>query len=109
VIALSRPGGNEAAPGKNATAHAGKIYSVLSHRLAEQIQRGVPRLAEVYVHAATRIGEPADRPWVGVQVMLEDGMALADVEPAIREKVEAELDHLPDFCARLGRGEFAVC
>ena len=109
LIAFSRPGGNEAAPGKNATAHAGKIYSVLSHRVAEQIQRDAPGLVEVYVHIATRIGEPVDRPWVGVQVMLGDGMALADVEPAIREKVEAELDHLPDFRARLGRGEFAVC
>ena len=109
LIAFSRPGGNEAAPGKNAAAHAGKIYSVLSHRLAEQIQRVIPGLIEVYVHVATRIGEPVDRPWVGVQVMLEDGMALADVEPAIREKVEAEIDHLPDFRARLGRGEFAVC
>ena len=109
LIAFSRPGGNEAAPGKNATAHAGKIYSVLSHRLAEQIQRDAPGLIEVYVHVATRIGEPVDRPWVGVQVMLEDGMALADVEPAVREKVEAELDHLPDFRARLGRGEYGVC
>ena len=109
LIAFSRPGGNEAAPGKNAAAHAGKIYSVLSHRLAELIHRDAPGVVEVHVHVATRIGEPVDRPWVGVQVMLEDGMALADAEPTIREKVEAELDHLPDFRARLGRGEFTVC
>jgi S-adenosylmethionine synthetase len=109
LIAFSRPGGNEAAPGKNAAAHAGKIYSVLSHRLAERIHRDSPGLVEVYVHIATRIGEPVDRPWVGVQVMLQDGVNLADVEPAIKEKVEAELDRLPDFRARLGRGEFTVC
>lgn len=109
LIAFSRPGGSEAAPGKNAAAHAGKIYSVLSHRLAERIQRDTPQLIEVYVHIATRIGEPVDRPWVGVQVLLEDGVALADVEPAIKERVDAELDQLPDFRARLGRGEFSVC
>ena len=109
LIAFSRPGGNEAAPGKNAAAHAGKIYSVLSHRLAERIHRDSPGLVEVYVHIATRIGEPVDRPWVGVQVMLQDGVNLADVEPAIKEEVEAELDRLPDFRARLGRGEFTVC
>jgi S-adenosylmethionine synthetase len=39
--------------------------SVLSHRLAEQIHRGDPGLVEVYVHVATRIGEPVDRPWGG--------------------------------------------
>jgi S-adenosylmethionine synthetase len=109
LIAFSRPGGNEAAPGKNAAAHAGKIYSVLSHRLAERIQRDTRGLVEVYVHIATRIGEPVDRPWVGVQVLLQDGVHLADVEPGIKEKVEAELDQLPEFRARLGRGEFAVC
>jgi S-adenosylmethionine synthetase len=73
LIAFSRPSGNEAAPGKNAMAHAGKIYSVLSHRLANQIHGGTEALVEVYVHLAARIGDPVDRPWVGVQIMLEDG------------------------------------
>jgi S-adenosylmethionine synthetase len=109
IIAFSRPSGSEAAPGKNAVAHAGKIYSVLSYHLAHQIHAGSAGLAEVYVHLAARIGEPVDRPWVGVQVALEDGVALADVEAAIRETVEATLDHLPEFRARLGHGDYPVC
>jgi S-adenosylmethionine synthetase len=109
LIAFSRPSGNEAAPGKNAVAHAGKIYSVLSHRLAHQIHGGSEGLVEVYVHLAARIGEPVDRPWVGVQVMLEDGVALGDVEAAIRGTVEAEMDRLPEFRAGLGRGDYSVC
>jgi S-adenosylmethionine synthetase len=36
------------------------VYSVLSHRLAQQIHAAVPGLAEVYVHLAARIGEPVD-------------------------------------------------
>ena len=109
LIAFSRPSGNEAAPGKNAVAHAGKIYSVLSHRLAHQIHGRSEGLVEVYVHLAARIGEPVDRPWVGVQVMLEDGVALADVEAAIKQTVEAEMDRLPEFRAGLGRGDYSVC
>ncbi|HET7344032.1 MAG TPA: methionine adenosyltransferase [Methylomirabilota bacterium] len=109
LIAFSRPSGGEAVAGKNATAHAGKIYSVLSHVLAQRIQGRVPGVAEVYVHLAARIGEPVDRPWVGVQVVLAPGAALPDVEPAIRDAAGETLARLPDFRARLARGEFPVC
>lgn len=109
LIAFSRPSGGEAAPGKNAVAHAGKIYSVPSYRLAQQVHAGSAGLAAVYVHLAARIGEPVDRPWVGVQVMLEDGVALADVEASIRGTIEAEVYRLPEFRARLGHGDYTVC
>jgi S-adenosylmethionine synthetase len=102
LIAFSRPTGGEAAPGKNPVAHAGKVYSVLSHRLAHLIHERCPQLEEVYVHLATRIGEPVDRPWTGVQPVLAAGMALSDVEAAIREVVEGELARLPAFRAGLG-------
>jgi S-adenosylmethionine synthetase len=109
LIAFSRPTGGEAAAGKNPVAHAGKVYSVLSHRLARLIHEGSAGLLEVYVHLAARIGEPVDQPWVSIQVVLGDGVALAEVEPAIRGLVEAEVERLPEFRARLGRGEFSVC
>jgi S-adenosylmethionine synthetase len=109
LIAFSRPNAGEAAAGKNAMAHAGKIYSVLSHQLAHRIHASTPGLAEIYVHLVARIGEPIDRPWVGIQLVLEPGTALADVEGVVRETLEVELGLLPDFRARLGRGEFSIC
>jgi S-adenosylmethionine synthetase len=109
LIAFSRPNGGEAAAGKNAMAHAGKIYSVLSHQLAHRIHANTTGLAETYVHLVARIGEPIDRPWVGIQLVLEPGTALADVEGTVRETLEIELERLPDFRARLGRGEFSIC
>ena len=109
LIAFSRPNGGEAAAGKNAMAHAGKIYSVLSHQLAHRIHASTPGLAETYVHLVARIGEPIDRPWVGVQVILDRGVALANVEPAIRQTVQAETQGLAEFRLRLARGEFPVC
>jgi S-adenosylmethionine synthetase len=108
LIGFSRPTGGEAAPGKNAVAHAGKIYSVLSHRLARLIHARCPELSEVYVHLAVRIGEPVDRPWAGVQVVLAPGLALGDVEHAVRDVVAAELARLPEFRAELLRGEHPV-
>jgi S-adenosylmethionine synthetase len=109
LIAFARPTGGEAAAGKNALAHAGKVYSVLSHDLARRIHAATDGLVEVYVHLAARIGEPVDRPWVGVQVVLEENVTLPDVEPAIRTAVDAASEGLPEFRARLGRGELPVC
>ena len=101
LIAFSRPTGGEAAPGKNPVAPVGKVYSVLSHRLARLINARCPALEEVYVHLAARIGEPVDRPWTGVQVVLPEGMALSDIEAAVGDVVEHELARLPAFRAEL--------
>lgn len=109
LIAFARPTGGEAAAGKNPVAHTGKIYSVLSHRLARLIHACRPELLQVHVHLASRIGQPVDRPWIGVQVILPDGCALTDVDPAIRAVVEAEVDRLPQFRSELIRGAHPVC
>jgi S-adenosylmethionine synthetase len=109
LIAFARPTGGEATAGKNALAHAGKVYSVLSHRLARRIYTATPGLAEVYVHLAARIGEPVDHPWIDVQVVLHEGVILPDVEASIRATVEAEAEGFAEFRLRLGRGDFPVC
>jgi S-adenosylmethionine synthetase len=109
LIAFSRPTGGEAAAGKNPIAHTGKIYSVLSHRLAQLIHRRVPVIREVYVHLLSRIGDPIDQPWAGVQLVLPAGIAVGDIEPAVRETIDAELARLVDFQAELIRGEHPVC
>jgi S-adenosylmethionine synthetase len=108
LIAFSRPSGAEAAPGKNPIAHAGKIYSVFSHHLADAIYRACPGLLEVYVSLATRIGDAVREPTVGVQVVLADGVELAAVETTIGDRLEAELARLPAFQDELLRGEHSV-
>ena len=109
VIAFARPTSGEAAAGKNAVAHAGKIYDVLSHALAQRVHERCPGIAEVYVNLMARIGEPVDRPWVSVQVVLEDRVALGDVEPAARAVIEEGIARLPAFREELLRGEHPVC
>ena len=109
VIAFARPAGGEATAGKNAVAHPGKVYSVLSHRLAALIHARCVDIEEVYVHLASRIGEPVDRPWTGVQVILPRHVTLEDVEPTIRDIVETEFARLPAFREELLRGAYPVC
>jgi S-adenosylmethionine synthetase len=62
IIALHRPRGSEAAAGKNPVSHVGKIYSVLTHLLADQIYTQVSGVREVVVWLCSRIGDPVDRP-----------------------------------------------
>jgi S-adenosylmethionine synthetase len=109
LIAFARPGGGEAAPGKNAVAHVGKIYSVFSHHLARRVYLNVPALEQVYVQLAARIGEPVDEPWTSVQVVLAHGMRLEDVAPVIRATIEKEIQALPAFRADLVRDGLPVC
>jgi hypothetical protein len=42
-------------------------------------------------------------------VVLDAGVALADVQVAIERTVAAETEGLPEFRERLARGEFPVC
>jgi S-adenosylmethionine synthetase len=109
LIAFARPTGGEAAAGKNPVAHVGKVYNVLSTRLAQLIHARCPMLEEVYVNLATRIGAPVDEPWVGVQIVAPDGVTADDVRPVIQSVVDAELARMPEFRAELIRGEYPVC
>lgn len=109
LIAFSRPTGGEAAPGKNPVAHTGKIYSVLSHRIARVIHQRCLDVSEVYVHLAARIGQPVNDPATCVQLVLPAGMAADDIAPIVHEVVAAELDNMAAFCAALIRGEYSVC
>jgi S-adenosylmethionine synthetase len=108
LIAFARPAGSEAAAGKNPVAHPGKLYGVLSHRLAREIHARCPELREVYVHLATRIGEPVGRPWVGVQIVPGPRAEPRELEPEIRDVVETELARMSVFRSELLRGAYPV-
>jgi S-adenosylmethionine synthetase len=109
LIAFARPTGGEATAGKNPVAHTGKIYSVLSHRMAHLIHARCPEIDEVYVHLAARIGDPVDQPWSCVQLVLPSRLDTADVEPLVREVFAHELGRIAEFQSELVRGLYDVC
>jgi S-adenosylmethionine synthetase len=109
VIALNRPMSAEAAAGKNPVSHVGKIYSLLTHRLAGRIYSTVPGLQEVYIRMCSQIGKPLDQPLIAsAQLVLQQGVTLEEVRPAIEAIMLRELGSIDDFTARLARGEFPV-
>jgi S-adenosylmethionine synthetase len=109
LIALNRPMSTEAAAGKNPVSHVGKIYSVLTHHIAEALSVQVPGLREVYVCLGSQIGQPIDQPViVSAQVMVHPGVTLAEVQHPITAIIEHELSTINAFTARLAQGELAV-
>ncbi len=109
IIPLNRPVSSEAAAGKNPVSHVGKIYNVLSHRIANEIYTNVPDIKEVYVWLLSQIGEPIDQPKIAAaQVIMERG-SLADVEREVNEVIDSELANIQDFCMELAYGKIPVC
>ena len=110
VIALNRPMSTEAAAGKNPVSHVGKIYTLLSHRIADEIYRAVPGIREVYVWLCSQIGRPIDEPLIAsAQLALGEGASLISVEGEVERIVSEELDGIYDFTSRLARGEYPIC
>jgi S-adenosylmethionine synthetase len=110
IIALNRPRGSEAAAGKNPVSHVGKIYSVLTHLLAERIYREITGLEQVIVWLCSRIGAPINEPQVAaVQLTLQAGFRISHIVEPVQQIVARELERMPDFCIELAQGKYPVC
>jgi S-adenosylmethionine synthetase len=109
VIALNRPMSTEAAAGKNPVSHVGKIYNLLTHRVAHEIYKAAPGIREVYVWLCSQIGHPIDDPLIAsAQLVLSDDVNLASIRGDVEAVIERELANIHDFTASLTRGELSV-
>jgi S-adenosylmethionine synthetase len=109
-IGVLRDQSLEAAAGKNPVSHVGKIYTLLTHKMAAEVYVNVPGLHEVYVWLCSQIGRPIDQPMIAsVQLILKDNIALADIQPAAESVVASELEKMRDFTGCLIQGEWTVC
>ena len=110
VISLNRPSGNEAAAGKNPVSHVGKIYNLLTFKIAEEIYDKVAGLEEVYVWMVSRIGVPIDKPpLISVQTVLAENMELESVKKEIEEIVEDRVARINEFVEELIKKNVRVC
>src|SRR3972149_662280 len=110
VISLNRPMGTEAAAGKNPVSHVGKIYSILSHRMAEEVSLRVEGLKEVSVWLLSEIGRHLDEPsQVYIQAIPAKRHDRADIKKSAHKIIDEFLSGLPAFTQELSRGEHPVC
>jgi S-adenosylmethionine synthetase len=110
VIAFNRPSTTEAAAGKNPVSHAGKIYNLLSHQIADRIYREVEGIREVTVWLCSQIGKPIDQPMMAAaQLIPEPGVALGDVREPVAAVIDRQLADIHSFTRRLAQGELTIC
>ncbi len=110
IIPLNRPTCSEAAAGKNPVSHVGKIYNLLTYRIADKIYKKVGGVREVYVWLLSRIGQSIDQPKVAsAQFILEKGVKLEDISRNVEETMSTELDNIDKFCDYLVNNPVSIC
>jgi S-adenosylmethionine synthetase len=106
LISLNRPFCSEAAAGKNPVSHVGKIYNVLTFRIAQHVYDEVPEVEEVYIWLLSKIGSPIDQPTVAAaQVVMKGNNSLEKVRREIGEVLDFELGNIDKFCDELTQGK----
>lgn len=110
LISLNRPFCSEAAAGKNPVSHVGKIYNVLTHRIARRVYHKVDGLEEVYIWLLSQIGKPIDEPAIAAaQVIMKTGNRFEDVRREVEEVMNFELENIGEFCRELAEGKIPIC
>jgi len=110
VIPLNRPLCSEAAAGKNPVSHVGKIYNLLTHRIANHIYQQVPGIAEVYIWLLSQIGKPIDQPAIAAaQIVTKPEASIENLRKEIEEVINLELENIDKFCMELAYGKIPIC
>jgi S-adenosylmethionine synthetase len=110
LISLNRPQCSEAAAGKNPVSHVGKIYNLLTHRIANEICNNVQGVKEVYVWMLSKIGQPVNQPVItAVQLIAEANVSFDGIKGKVKEIVEYELENIDKFTMELVNGKIPIC
>jgi S-adenosylmethionine synthetase len=106
LISLNRPFCSEAAAGKNPISHVGKIYNVLTYKIAQHVYEDVPEVEEVYIWLLSKIGSPIDQPAVAAaQVIMKGNNSLVKARSEISEVLDYEVENIDKFCMELAQGK----
>ena len=110
IIPLNRPTCSEAAAGKNPTSHVGKIYNLLSYRIANQVYDKVPGIKEIYVWLLSQIGKPINNPEIAsTQQILKPNVKMHEISDDVNEIIASEIENINEFCLELVEGSIPVC
>ncbi|MFC7324573.1 methionine adenosyltransferase [Halorubrum rutilum] len=109
LITPNRPMSMEATSGKNPVNHIGKIYNLLSTRIAESVTDEVDGIRDLQVRLLSQIGRPIDEPHVAdAQLVTEEGVAIGDIEADVLEIVDRELADVTDVTRSVIDGDVST-
>lgn len=98
----------EAAAGKNAAAHVGKLYNLAAFEIADAIVRQLPAVRSAEVQLLAQIGDPIERPILASITLHAAEIARGDLERAAMPLVRDGLAAIPQLTERLVAGDIAV-
>jgi len=109
LITPFRPMSMEATSGKNPLNHVGKLYNLLSSKMADDIAGEVEGVKEVYVRLLSQIGKPIDEPLVAsVQFIPERELDIPRIQRESREIVDGWLDNIPHITSMVAEGKLST-
>jgi S-adenosylmethionine synthetase len=110
LITLNRPVSSEAAAGKNPVSHVGKIYSLLSHKIANEIYLTFKdEVEEAYVWLLSKIGQRIDKPELAAaQIIMKKGKELSSISEQVNELIESSFQNIDELCNDLALGRYPV-
>ena len=95
LITPCRPMSMEATSGKNPINHVGKIYNLLSNKIANDVVENVEGVKQADLMILSQIGKPIDQPKAAsTQIILEDGYNLEDVNKNVETIVDKWLEDI---------------
>lgn len=110
LITPYRPMSLEAAAGKNAVSHTGKIYNLLAGRIARALTTEIAGVDEAYVRLLSRIGAPITEPALAdMALRVADPAALDALRPRAAQLVRAHLQDAAQVWREVLAGRLPVC
>jgi S-adenosylmethionine synthetase len=99
----------EAAAGKNPINHVGKIYNLLSNKIAGDIAAAVGEIEEVYVKLLSQIGAPIDLPKAAnVQLLMKEEGNFEEIKGKCESIVDLHLEEITQISELFINGELTT-
>ncbi len=106
LITPNRPMSMEATSGKNPINHIGKIYNLLSTRMARDVVKSVPDVQDVYIKLLSQIGYPIDQPFVAsAQIIPQEGTNFNSVRAETEVIIDEWLENVTKITSMVISGE----
>lgn len=105
LITPMRQSSVEACCGKNPLNHTGKIFNVLTQRMAEKITEDVKGVKEVYVRMLSRIGYAIDQPQViSIALVLDKNSNVSSIKSEIEAIANEQLANITQLTQLMVNG-----
>ena len=106
LITPNRPMSMEATSGKNPINHVGKIYNLLSNKMADQITSEIDGIKQIHIMILSQIGKPIDHPKAAsAQIIVEDGYSVSSVHKDVEGVMDNWLEDIGKITEMMVKGE----